>query len=254
MIKFFRKIRQKLLSENKFSKYLIYAIGEIVLVVIGILIALSINNWNENNKTIKSENKALVDLKKEFTVNMNELSRIQTNRVRNDSLLRDYLNQITNSDIDIKDKIKLNIPGVYGAQWSTKSAVLTGIINSGGLDKFQNDSLKILISNWTILVNKWEKRESYLHPIVQNQREYLSNKSFRGIPKKGEFWNNYFPNHNKSQIIAQRRNFVNKLEFHNHIANLIGELWIQQSIYNEIELEYNKLMRLLDKEMKSRNL
>lgn len=48
MIKFFRRIRQQLLTENKFSKYLLYAIGEIVLVVIGILIALSINNWNEN--------------------------------------------------------------------------------------------------------------------------------------------------------------------------------------------------------------
>ena len=50
MIKFFRKIRQKLLTENKFSKYLLYAIGEIVLVVIGILIALQINNWNEQRK------------------------------------------------------------------------------------------------------------------------------------------------------------------------------------------------------------
>ena len=51
MIKFFRKIRQKLLTENKFSKYLIYAIGEIVLVVIGILIALQVNNWNEIRKS-----------------------------------------------------------------------------------------------------------------------------------------------------------------------------------------------------------
>ena len=50
MIKFFRKIRQKMLTENKFSKYLIYAIGEILLVVIGILIALQINNWNEVQK------------------------------------------------------------------------------------------------------------------------------------------------------------------------------------------------------------
>jgi hypothetical protein len=50
MIKFFRKIRQKLLVENKISKYLLYAIGEVVLVVIGILIALSVNNWNEGNK------------------------------------------------------------------------------------------------------------------------------------------------------------------------------------------------------------
>jgi hypothetical protein len=50
MIKLFRKIRHRMLIENKFSKYLIYAIGEIVLVVIGILIALNINNWNENRK------------------------------------------------------------------------------------------------------------------------------------------------------------------------------------------------------------
>jgi len=50
MIKFFRKIRQNLLIENKTGKYFKYAIGEIILVVIGILIALQINNWNENRK------------------------------------------------------------------------------------------------------------------------------------------------------------------------------------------------------------
>ena len=50
MIKFFRKIRYNLMSENKIGKYLKYAIGEIILVVIGILIALQINNWNENRK------------------------------------------------------------------------------------------------------------------------------------------------------------------------------------------------------------
>ncbi|MDR5590982.1 DUF6090 family protein [Christiangramia sp. SM2212] len=50
MIKLFRNIRRRLLRENRFTRYLIYAIGEIVLVVIGILIALQINNWNENRK------------------------------------------------------------------------------------------------------------------------------------------------------------------------------------------------------------
>jgi hypothetical protein len=55
MINFFRKIRHKLMVKNKTATYFKYAIGEIVLVVIGILIALSINNWNESKK-INSEN------------------------------------------------------------------------------------------------------------------------------------------------------------------------------------------------------
>jgi len=50
MIKFFRNIRQKLLSEGKTTNYIKYAIGEIVLVMIGILLALQVNNWNENRK------------------------------------------------------------------------------------------------------------------------------------------------------------------------------------------------------------
>jgi len=64
MIKFFRSIRQNLLSEGKTGKYLKYAIGEIVLVVIGILIALQINNWNEdrkNQKLISAYKKSLIE-------------------------------------------------------------------------------------------------------------------------------------------------------------------------------------------------
>ena len=54
MIKFFRKIRQNLLSEGKTGKYMKYAVGEIILVVIGIIIALQINNWNEDRKALKA--------------------------------------------------------------------------------------------------------------------------------------------------------------------------------------------------------
>jgi hypothetical protein len=54
MIKFFRKIRHNSLSEGKRVKYLKYAIGEIILVVVGILIALGINNWVENYKTVEN--------------------------------------------------------------------------------------------------------------------------------------------------------------------------------------------------------
>lgn len=63
MIKFFRKIRKKLAAENKPMKYLRYAIGEILLVVVGILIALQINNWNENRKERLTEIKYLKNLR-----------------------------------------------------------------------------------------------------------------------------------------------------------------------------------------------
>ena len=65
MIPFFRKIRKKMADDNKPMKYLRYAIGEILLVVIGILIALSINNWNEQHKINKLESKILQELHKE---------------------------------------------------------------------------------------------------------------------------------------------------------------------------------------------
>ena len=68
MIKFFRKIRQKTLIENKFSKYLLYAIGEIILVVIGILIALQINNSNETRKARAVEINYLENLKADLLI------------------------------------------------------------------------------------------------------------------------------------------------------------------------------------------
>ncbi len=70
MIKFFRKIRRNLLSDGKTGKYLKYAIGEIILVVIGILIALQINNWNNTIKQGKLERKYLTELKINQTFNL----------------------------------------------------------------------------------------------------------------------------------------------------------------------------------------
>lgn len=87
MIKFFRNqprrlagIRQRLVTENKpalpagrFQKYVIYALGEIILVVIGILIALSINNWNEKQKDLAQEQSILKQLKGEYQNNLEQL-------------------------------------------------------------------------------------------------------------------------------------------------------------------------------------
>lgn len=73
MIKFFRKIRQNLLSEGKTGKYLKYAIGEILLVMIGILLAIQVNNWNEYNKNRNTEEKLLVELRENLINNITKL-------------------------------------------------------------------------------------------------------------------------------------------------------------------------------------
>ena len=75
-MKFYRKIRQKLLSEGKTSKYFRYAIGEILLVMIGILLALQVNNWNDRRIEAKREQTILKNLHAEFNDNLTELQRI----------------------------------------------------------------------------------------------------------------------------------------------------------------------------------
>ena len=76
MIKFFRKIRQNLFSENRFSKYLLYAAAEISLVMIGILLALQVNNWNENRIARANEVKTLQQLNIDLKTNLKELKSI----------------------------------------------------------------------------------------------------------------------------------------------------------------------------------
>ena len=73
MLRFFRRLRQNLLPENKFSKYLLYAVGEVLLVVIGILLALQVNTWNEERVEKAEEQAILRQLKTEFTLNLAQL-------------------------------------------------------------------------------------------------------------------------------------------------------------------------------------
>lgn len=100
MIKLFRKIRQQQIMENKTSKYFKYAIGEIILVVIGILIALQINNWNEARKTNKVKKQVLLSLKKELEVNSDQIK----NTFKYHNVIRDTINKIDISKVDFKNK------------------------------------------------------------------------------------------------------------------------------------------------------
>ncbi|MGB5172348.1 MAG: DUF6090 family protein [Eudoraea sp.] len=75
MINFFRRMRQQLLAQNKVSKYLLYALGEILLVVVGILIALQVNNWNEDYKESLAIKNVLSEIKEDLIQDKAELER-----------------------------------------------------------------------------------------------------------------------------------------------------------------------------------
>ena len=157
MLKFFRKIRQRLLKEDRLSTYLLYAIGEIMLVVLGILIALQINNWNEQNKSRQSENKALIDLYYGFERSFEHFQWIYHSKEQSDQRLRAYIHLISNDTIPIAQKAMLDHPFgleniVSLATWDATSSALTGLLNSGGIERIENDSLKILLKSWPTLV------------------------------------------------------------------------------------------------------
>jgi hypothetical protein len=150
MIKFFRRIRQKLLSENKFSKYLIYGLGEILLVVVGILIALQVNNWNEHNKSLESEQLILMDLKNEISSNISKLKMtIEINRrslQTAEFLCSVYDNPEMISTIN-QDTLFGLVSILPGAVFVAEEGILNSIVNSGQIKMIRNNVLKSHLSS-----------------------------------------------------------------------------------------------------------
>ncbi|MFT4662285.1 MAG: hypothetical protein ACI8XB_002574 [Patiriisocius sp.] len=104
MIKFFRKIRQNLLMENKTGKYFKYAVGEIVLVVIGILIALSINNWNEQRKLNDTIRSVYSIVQSDLLSDIKTIDNVLTSAQFNDSIIK----RVINKDMTVDDYLKCN--------------------------------------------------------------------------------------------------------------------------------------------------
>ena len=101
MIKFFRHIRQRLLSEGKFPRYLLYAAGEIILVVIGILIALQINNWNEHQKKKVQLRQYRENLIAELQVDLQTLDSLNQLRVKHEGNIKQYIDYYNDENLNI---------------------------------------------------------------------------------------------------------------------------------------------------------
>jgi hypothetical protein len=256
MIKFFRKIRQKMLTENKFSKYLIYAIGEIVLVVIGILIALQINNWNEQQNIQGNQEKYLKLIKTEAINNLKQV----TNTKESVNTLNIWQNKIfnlidSNQDTITEDYISKTFGNVFSNTYEFRyeNSVLTEMKTSGELKNISNDSLRNYLIALDPLVLKIENQEQSVKQEYDKSIEYIKkNGSLRtmadrnglaeiiGIPKLPEF---------KSSNI----HLLSENEFENNLMRYTGttkNLFTYQ--YPTLENHLKKIIEIIEKELEKK--
>ena len=175
MIKFFRQIRQNLVMENnKTGRYLKYAIGEIVLVMIGILLALQINNWNEEHKRTSQENKILLTLKSDFTESKKRLQETmwQQKRSINEciALIQMYEKKIPMASNDIIMRYLQ-----FGAYSWYREEIVSGaydaLINAGDSELIKNVELtKLMAEYFSIAKSTFEDHESSMNHMYNMQK------------------------------------------------------------------------------------
>lgn len=170
MIKFFRKIRQRLLAENKITRYLFYAIGEIVLVVIGILIALQINNWNNEVQEDKLSLLYYKELLSDVESDIESLKgRIEYSTKVKSSLdtLIDALQNKTYSSAN-PDTLQYAMNCYYRVPgWTFNLNTYKELESSGNLRYIKNDEIKSAITEYANGVESAQTvRERYTADII----------------------------------------------------------------------------------------
>ena len=105
MIRLFRKVRNQLLSEGKYSIYILYASGEVFLVMIGILLALQIDNWNDHHKTQKELSEIFDEIHDDLVLDTTSVSRILTERILDNQAQERIIFAIQN-DLSFSDQIQ----------------------------------------------------------------------------------------------------------------------------------------------------
>ena len=245
MIKFFRRIRQNLLNENKFSKYLIYAIGEIFLVVIGILIALSINNWNENEKSRDREKLLLTNLKEEFNFNLIQLNQTK-NRIDNST---DQLVKLVNlfgtetDTIGIDYLNKLINDGLWAPIFGSNQDVFNSIYDNGKMDLVSNPKLRKMLLSWGSQVKDFERAEKNMsinlnRNVLPKMEKLISlrNSNNFGIVNGVE---------GGSKIMTDNRVILSNLEAENVFFDHVWELENVGSLYPDLSIAIEKIIEQL---------
>ncbi len=214
MIKFFRKIRQNLLMENKTSEYLKYAIGEIILVVLGILIALQINNWNEHKKERDKERAFLKEINLDFKSNKAQLDSIISynemslhggtrvlDAIENFDLKKPEINE---TNAHFADSIKKYYPLLWrNKSFNPKNGSVEALLNSSSFDLIKNDTLRRNLISWKDVLGDYLEEEAFAVKFLFDEYGPWRRANFDpDIDDDPEYITAFFS--------KQHRNFVNR--------------------------------------------
>jgi hypothetical protein len=173
MINFFRRIRQNLLVENKIGAYFKYAIGEIVLVVIGILIALQINNWNEEKQRVGKEYEIMTSLAQDFKINLSNLENsIDSSYPEWTNNLQNTINCFGKKDKQLTNENKRTIRSTGFHLTNIIDGSLNSILSSDKLELLRDAKLKNMITAYPAKIENFKRSENNLeHYILDVQRD-----------------------------------------------------------------------------------
>lgn len=252
MIKFFRRIRQKLLSENRFRNYALYAIGEILLILVAVLIALQLGNVDQKRKTLDEEKQILSDLKEECETNIKGLSYVLDQKhevIRNGKIILENTGPNATWTLDTSFDSLLIKTIVSGWIFKPKTGVLKNIIHSGKLEMIRNPDLRKSIANMEADISKFQNEDEVvikdLHELyiplvaklypIRNMNRYPS----AGLTIDEMLLNDTMP----SEFDANPENLLQNKEFES-VLN-VQLMWINYSIrhYSTIAGNYEELVK-----------
>lgn len=247
MLTFFRRIRLNLLSENRFSRYLIYAIGEIILVVVGILIALQINNWNESRKARLKEVEILKDFQIALKYDILQIDSIfaQYDRAKAsiDKILHHLEQDLPHSDS--LDSDFFNTALVFDSGGLTDGAYET--LKSTGFDLISNKEIRDLIiliyDEFNPYLESSEKR--YLEEVFNAKREVYNSRFF-------DSWNGDYqdPNVIGTMKPLNYELLKNDNEFKYLLRTQRNDIgWLINKPVKMAQIECKKLYKLIEQEL-----
>jgi len=217
MIPFFRKIRKKMADDNKPMKYMRYAIGEILLVVIGILIALQVNNWNEINKDAKEEKVILSSFNEEFFLKKDKIEKVRIEYgalVNSTEILMSLIGK-PSAELQKKNIDSLLSSSISISNYLPTEYVISDVLSSGKLSLLTSESFRKLLFRWTQEIKQKENSYSMLYQYFMEQLIPYLNKhtSLKNIDMYSIGWDSASKMENKTLEM------FNELEFENHLDN-----------------------------------